>query len=132
LGAVVTWGGVVDWTDQTIDQLYVGIGRRIREARTKLAKNQSDLARDVELTRSSIANIEAGRQKILTHSLIRIASFLDVPVDDLLPDAEELRKSVASSSLALDLSDHSEETQHFVTTALQRTREAKRGSIETT
>ena len=52
-----------------VDLLYAEIGLEIRDARKKREWNQADLARDIGLTRSSIANIEAGRQKILVHSL---------------------------------------------------------------
>jgi transcriptional regulator with XRE-family HTH domain len=37
-------------------------------------------------TRASIANIEAGKQRVLVHTLVQLASVLEVSVVDLLPE----------------------------------------------
>jgi len=48
--------------------------------------SQATLAREVLLTRASISNIEKGRQKILVHTLLQIASALKVTLQELVPD----------------------------------------------
>lgn len=48
---------------------YRMLGVAIREARIKARKTQSELADCVGLTRTSVANIEAGRQRILLHQI---------------------------------------------------------------
>jgi transcriptional regulator with XRE-family HTH domain len=50
---------------------------------------QSELARCVGLTRTSIVNIEQGRQKVMLHTLYAIADVFGVPVANLLPALEE-------------------------------------------
>ncbi len=68
--------------------LYVELGRRIRRVREgKLS--QEELAVRVGLTRTSITNIEKGRQKLMVHTLWAIAKVLAVDVDTLLPSASE-------------------------------------------
>ena len=64
---------------------YSAIGRRIAEKR-RGRLTQEDLAKRLFLTRTSIINIEKGRQQILVHTLVDIARILDVPPGDLLPD----------------------------------------------
>lgn len=46
---------------------------------------QEALASAIKLTRSSITNIEAGRQRMLLETFIEIAEALDVAPEDLLP-----------------------------------------------
>lgn len=126
----------MDWTDRAIDQLYIEIGDRIRRARSTRSRNQAELASDVGLTRSSIANVEAGRQRMLVHSLVRIAESLDVPVGSLLPDPDRILEIADSSRSIPDLTEQlegqSEAAWHFVTSAVRQTREVTHGSVETT
>lgn len=69
---------------------YEEVGRRIREARLRRRPKmtQQGLADEVSLTRTSITNVEKGRQKLLLHTLADIAKALHVPVASLLPESE--------------------------------------------
>ncbi len=69
-----------------IRKLYVDFGDRVRRRRTELGLTQDAVARQIELSRTSVANIEAGRQAVLLHQLIDIARALDAPADTLLPE----------------------------------------------
>jgi transcriptional regulator with XRE-family HTH domain len=70
---------------------YSQVGEKIRERRGKNL-SQEALAMAVGLTRSSISNIEKGRQKLLLHTLIDIANALNVEAAALLPSrAAEVR-----------------------------------------
>lgn len=68
--------------------LYRKIGQRIRNERKALGFNQIELADEVGLTRTSIVNIEAGRQRLPIHGLYAIAEALGVSVQCLLPEQE--------------------------------------------
>src|SRR5258708_525228 len=70
---------------------YGEVGRRIREARKRRtpALTQDELARLVGLTRTSITNVEQGRQKCLLHTLAEIANALEVEVASLIPSLTE-------------------------------------------
>lgn len=76
---------------QNTDAFYQEVGRRIRDARKqrKPPLTQEELAERVRLTRTSITNLEKGRQKILLHTLADIASVLQVQVTTLLPVATD-------------------------------------------
>ena len=73
---------------QTLDEkaIYAHIGKRIREERKALGFEQKDLAQEVDLARTSIVNIEAGRQAVSIHVLYKIARALGVSVMALLPE----------------------------------------------
>ena len=70
-------------------KFYAAVGRRIAKARAG-AVTQEALAKKTSLTRTSIINIEKGRQQILLHTLVGIAQVLHVPLTDLIPDSDSL------------------------------------------
>jgi len=76
---------------------YVAVGRRIAKARTGRL-TQEALAQKATLTRTSIVNIEKGRQQILLHTVVEIAQALAIPVTDLLPEGETLENLLRSKS----------------------------------
>lgn len=65
---------------------YLEVGRKIRAAREDRGLTQDALASLVSLTRTSITNIEKGRQKLLLHTLVDVAVALNIPPLKLLPD----------------------------------------------
>lgn len=50
---------------------------------------QADLGRPLELSRASVANIEAGRQHCSLHAAVVLADTLEVPLTELLPPPED-------------------------------------------
>lgn len=66
--------------------------------------SQAHLAGQVGLLRTSITNIEAGRQKAPLHVLYALCDALDVEVTDLLPAIATVR-GVAREEIAVD-ADH--------------------------
>jgi transcriptional regulator with XRE-family HTH domain len=68
--------------------IYGVMGRVLREAREKVGHTQEDVARAISLTRTSLTNIEKGRQKILLHTFTEIAAFLGRSASDLLSEVE--------------------------------------------
>lgn len=59
-------------------EFLVQLGERIRQARRAAGHTQYELAAMVDLTRSSIANIETGRQALSAWSLVRLAALLRI------------------------------------------------------
>ena len=56
-----------------IEPVYRAIGARLRYIRETLGHSQHDVAKKIGLTRVSIVNVEAGRQRILLHDIEKIA-----------------------------------------------------------
>lgn len=59
----------------------------IQRRRKQLGYKQEGVARDLGISRGSLANIETGRQSMLVHQLYRFAEVLELSVTDLLPAA---------------------------------------------
>lgn len=95
-----------------VRDFYVELGRLIKEKRKRILLNQSALGDSVGLSRTSITNIERGRQQVALHMLYVIASALRVEPQDLLPAKRFLEKKHK-----LRLSDHhvSQEVAHTIT-----------------
>jgi transcriptional regulator with XRE-family HTH domain len=71
------------------DLFYVTLGQRIRERRERASLTQAQLGGQLvpPVTRASIANVEAGKQRLLAHSLVQVAQLLHAPLEELVPPA---------------------------------------------
>lgn len=73
-------------TDGIPDPLYVAFGKLVQQHRKRVDQMTQDrLGTLVGLSRTSITNIEKGRQHVSLHQLYRIADALGVTPDVLLP-----------------------------------------------
>jgi transcriptional regulator with XRE-family HTH domain len=70
---------------QRVEDFYRDIGRVILRVREERGLTQEALAALVSLTRTSVTNIEKGRQRFLVHTLVDFARALGVQPSDLLP-----------------------------------------------
>jgi len=68
-----------------VESFYVEFGQRLGEARERAGLTQGALARRVGLSRTSVVNIEKGRQRVLLHQLSRFSDVLSVDPSVLLP-----------------------------------------------
>ncbi|WP_204787485.1 helix-turn-helix domain-containing protein [Paenibacillus oryzisoli] len=74
--------------------LYQEIGKRIKAYREQKKWTQEELADRVHRSRTSITNIEQGKQRFQIHSLYEIADTLGITPLDLLPQPGELITNV--------------------------------------
>ena len=70
-------------------QFYAEVGQLIANARNGKA-TQELLAKRAGLTRTSIVNIEKGRQQIFLHTLVDVAKVLEVPISKLIPPFDKM------------------------------------------
>ena len=77
------------------DTFYVAAGKVMRTAREKKGISQDQVGKAVGLSRTSINNIEKGRQKVLLDTFCKIARVIDekpqalvalLPVPESVPD----------------------------------------------
>jgi len=75
-----------------IEPFYPQLGVRIQAERIRKTMSQEQLGARLSppMTRASIGNIESGKQRVLTHTLVQMARALDVKPGDLLPVEQEL------------------------------------------
>ena len=74
------------------ERLQEAFGKRLQEAR-KLSIprcSQQDLARGLDVTRTTISNIENGRHRIFLDQVYDAARVLNVPLSNLLPELAEV------------------------------------------
>lgn len=100
---------------------YAEVGRRIRQTREERGLTQEALAELVSLTRTSITNIEKGRQKILAHTLVDLATALRVASATLLPESN----TTADSELDELLKERSRAEQDWIKAAIGSLEEEK-------
>lgn len=72
-----------------IDRFYREFGKHLHDARGAAGLSQETLGAAIGLNRTSISNIEKGRQRLLMHQLPVLARVLGVGVEELLPSAPE-------------------------------------------
>jgi transcriptional regulator with XRE-family HTH domain len=90
--------------------VYKAVGGRVRSVRQSMGLTQKALGHKAFLSRTSIANIEAGTQRIQLDTLYRVAEALRVSPSDLLPEPADLRAGADPTSALPD------DEQHLVAT----------------
>jgi transcriptional regulator with XRE-family HTH domain len=75
-----------------LDKFYLDLGENIKNLRLKRGYSQEELAIFLDLTRTSVVNIEKGRQRPPIHTLYEIANFLNVHMSELFPSADEKKQ----------------------------------------
>lgn len=83
-----------------MEPVYARFGQELRSLRRQKKLSQHDLARLLDpigerLGRTSISNIEKGRQRVSLHLFLALARALDVDPADLLPTDPPKRLDVA-------------------------------------
>ncbi|MGC1782117.1 MAG: helix-turn-helix transcriptional regulator [Acidobacteriaceae bacterium] len=69
---------------------YLAFGLMLAVARKKRRISQEMLAEELGLTRTSITNIEKGRQPVQLHTLYVIARLLSIDLKELLPSPQSI------------------------------------------
>ncbi|MDC7675188.1 helix-turn-helix domain-containing protein [Asticcacaulis machinosus] len=69
-------------------ELYKVVGAAVAAQRKKLNLTQAEVAKEIGLTRASLANIETGRQKFMLHHIYKLANALSLSsISELVPPA---------------------------------------------
>lgn len=111
---------VPDSEDAESLQFYKLVGAKVRSARIEAGLSQAILAEQVGLTRSSVANLEAARQRTSLYHFVLISRALGAEVSELLPDEPSPYDSQFTSSLQNELADLPGTAQEFVRGAVAR------------
>lgn len=87
--------------DKDIEKFYRTIGDLISSERHRVGRSQEDLALYLNLTRTSVINLEKGRHKPSIYQLLLIADFFDIEYTKLIP----MVANETSESKPLKISD---------------------------
>lgn len=89
--------------------LYQLVGERIRDARNRARLSQAKLAEKLQMSRTSVVNIEAGRQRLPLHVLWQVAKELETEAALLLPRQSDYQEQTQPISLSEDMIEKIEE-----------------------
>jgi transcriptional regulator with XRE-family HTH domain len=85
--------------NREFDALYEEIGQRVAQARAAAGLSQAKLAGLIKMSRTSVVNIEQGRQRLPIHQLWQLADALELEVGQFLPLRRELAERGAPVQL---------------------------------
>lgn len=78
-----------------VEAIYTRFGRELRRVRRQKGMTQDDLGQRVNLGRTSIVNIESGRQRVHLHTFVGLADALELSPAELLPEEPESVPAIA-------------------------------------
>lgn len=95
------------------------IGKKLEFHRKKKKYSQERLGNEIELSRTSIVNIEKGRHQPSLSTLYKLCTLYNIEVVDILPTREEI-KEFEISSKPMNTSDLSAEQRKSVESLIKR------------
>ena len=101
---------------------YPRLGDMIQRARKQRKMSQDGLASAIRLKRTSISNIEKGRQKLLVHTLVEIADVLNVDAAALLPPRTPAVAQIPSE----ELEKYSDSERAFIEAGIRGSKEGEK------
>jgi transcriptional regulator with XRE-family HTH domain len=90
------------------EEAWVELGERLRRSREYLGLSQSEVAEHMHLSRPAITNIEAGRRKVSTFELARLAQLYRQPYEYYLGEVPEVAVDETTGALFRTTRDLSE------------------------
>ncbi|WP_025705870.1 helix-turn-helix domain-containing protein [Paenibacillus graminis] len=102
------------------NNVYTETGKRIREARERKSLTQQELGDLVGLKRTSITNIESGRQKFMFHMIYEFSTALGVPLQELIPEKSDL---ISNESLLPKFKNLDKDAADFLDSILTKSKQ---------
>lgn len=110
----------------SVNPIYVEIGKQIFKARDRKGMTQEQLAEKISLKRTSITNIEKGKQQLLVHTLIDIAEKLEVEVSSLIPNVSEKESiQIKDDKIQVKTDKYPKKSLNWVNSALSKIEQQK-------
>lgn len=78
-------------------KLYTDIGNKLKTIRVEKKINQDQVAEKLSLSRTSIINFEKGNQRISLHVLYQYCEYLNVSVNEILPEIKIVPSNTTDS-----------------------------------
>lgn len=101
-----------------VSYFYAEFGAKLKKARERADLTQKELAERVDLPRTSVTNIEQGRQRIALHQLVQFAAALGIEPLELLPEEELNLDELVAETGGESLPDDHEQRQ-FIASVLR-------------
>lgn len=81
------------------EKAWTALGERLRRSREYLGFSQGEVAEHMRLSRPAITNIEAGRRKVSTFELARLAALYRRPYEYFLGEVVEVDQDETAGAL---------------------------------
>lgn len=81
------------------DEVWAELGERLRRSREYLGLSQGEVAEYLKLSRPAITNMEAGKRKVSTFELARLARLYRQPYEFFLGEAPEVTEDETTAAL---------------------------------
>lgn len=78
---------------EEMESCYLAFGTQVKKRREELGFNQTELANILRIKRTSITNLEAGRQRLRLHDVLLLAGLLRIDLNALRPNVR-VKKTV--------------------------------------
>jgi DNA-binding XRE family transcriptional regulator len=87
---MITFAGIPVYMslEQSIEAFYSQVGEKVRFQRKKAGMDQETLARHLNLSRTTVINIEKGRQRLSLEHAWLASKILGISIEELLPSSE--------------------------------------------
>lgn len=108
------------------EQGWAELGERLRKSREYLGLSQGEVAEYIKLSRPAVSNIEAGRRKVSTFELARLAQLYRKPYEYFLGEVPELPEDETTGALFRAARELSEDDKEQVLRFAQFLRNAGR------
>jgi len=99
-----------------MDEFSLAFGRKLRDARNRVGLSQGDLAARVELSRTSITNIEKGAQHPSLKLALKLAEEVGVPLSELTEEGDDAatpKKRTIKRTVERSLEPYPESSQEW-------------------
>jgi transcriptional regulator with XRE-family HTH domain len=117
---------------QSVDEgaIYKAFGRGVAQRRRAIPKTQEQVAREIGLSRASLANIERGSQKVFLHQILALTKALELEssheiVPTKAPEPPKASREEVSFSGAKDLSKNQKAFVTNLVSSLSKSRDRK-------
>lgn len=75
-------------SEGSIDAFYIHVGDKLRIQRKNAGMDQETLSRHLNLSRTTVINIEKGRQRLSLEHAWLAAKILNISIEELLPPTQ--------------------------------------------
>lgn len=102
VGATIAMNFPSQYRDAMSSPFYERLGARIKARREEIHLRQSELAESIGLSRTSVTNIERGRQRLFLDQFAEICRALKVAPSEMIPEPvsqEAERSTIRSASI---------------------------------
>jgi transcriptional regulator with XRE-family HTH domain len=117
---------------QLVDEgaIYKAFGRAVAERRRAIPKTQEQVAREIGMSRASLANIERGSQKVFLHQILALTKALELESSHEIvptkgPETLQMKPDAVRFSGAKDLSKNQKAFVTGLVSALSKSQDRK-------